>query len=243
MDIVIVDDEALARRRLLKMVNDLGFDVVAEASNSEEAYQTVQKYDPALLLLDIDMPGESGLQLAHRISELETPPAIIFTTAYDQFALEAFETHAAGYLLKPIQRQQLKKALEKAQVVNKLQSDFLLREQTKTASVEHITVKSHRGMELIPFHNIRCFVADQKCVMIVTTEGKSIIDKTLKQLEQSFNHKFIRIHRNAMVSIEHIQGLSRDAEGHYRVRLSDVEEEPMVSRRYTNQVKQLLDQR
>lgn len=240
MDIIIVDDEPLARRRLSRMVSALGFDVVAEADNSASAYQAVLIHDPAVLLLDIDMPGENGLQLAKRIGALDEPPAIVFTTAYDQFAVDAFETLAAGYLLKPVQSQQLQKALEKAQLTNKLQRDVLLQTKPPESKHEYINAKTHRGVELIPIEDIRCFLADQKYVSIITTQGNILIDRTLKELEQSFSQRFIRVHRNALVSLKHIQGLDRDNKGHYTVRLSDTEEKPAVSRRYTNKLKDFL---
>ncbi|MFT6791245.1 MAG: two-component system response regulator AlgR [Cellvibrionaceae bacterium] len=240
MDIVIVDDEPLARRRLSKMVGELGYDVLAEAADSAEAYQAVLVHDPTLLLLDIEMPGEDGLQLAQRIGRLDAPPAIIFTTAHDQFALDAFETHADGYLLKPVQRQKLQKALDKARIVNKLQQEALanLGVEPKRG---HLTAKSHRGVELIPVENIRCFLADQKYVMVVGIEGKVLIDETLKQLEASFSREFIRVHRNALVSIKHIQSLERHVDGYFTVRLSGTEESPIVSRRYASKVKSFLD--
>ncbi|MFT6388852.1 MAG: two-component system response regulator AlgR [Cellvibrionaceae bacterium] len=239
MDVLIVDDEPLARLRLKKMVIELGYDVVAEASNSETAFAAVSTYDPALLLLDIEMPGENGLAIAEKISLLETPPAIIFTTAYDQYALEAFDTVAASYLLKPVEKLKLEKALEKAKTLNKFQlasADLTLKNKGR----EHIASKGHRGIELIDIKNIRHFMADQKYVMIFSAQGKVLIDETLKDLEEEFSKDFVRVHRNSLVSIKHILGLDRDQQGHYHVRLQDTDEKPMVSRRYASKVKSLL---
>lgn len=239
MDILIVDDEPLARLRLQKMVTDLGYDVVAEASNSEQTFSAIAAYDPSLLLLDIEMPGENGLAIAEKISLLETPPAIIFTTAYDQYALEAFDTVAAGYLLKPIEKSKLEQALEKAKTLTKFQLVSSDR-PPKNKGREHIASKGHRGIELIDIKNIRYFMADQKYVMIISTQGDVLIDETLKDLEEEFVENFVRVHRNSLVSIKHILGLDRDQQGHYHVRLQDTDEKPMVSRRYTSKVKSLL---
>lgn len=238
MDIVIVDDEPLARQRLVKMLNEIGYDVVAQAANSHEALAAIEEHDPALLLLDIEMPGDNGLVLAKKISEMDTPPAIIFTTAYDQYALEAFETLAAGYLLKPVERDKLEKTLEKAKTLTKYQLNTTPKKQNRR---EHIASKGHRGIELIAIDDIRYFMADQKYVTVITKQGKVLIDETLKELEDEFSDSFVRVHRNSLVSVNHIVGLQRDQQGHYHVCLADVEDKPMVSRRYTSKIKSLLN--
>ena len=120
MDILIVDDEPLARQRLLRMVEKIeGFCVIAEADNAEDALVAITQYDPDIVLLDIRMPGRDGLSLAQDIAELEDAPAVIFCTAFDQYALDAFGTNAVGYLLKPVKAEQLLQVLEKAQKLNK----------------------------------------------------------------------------------------------------------------------------
>jgi two-component system response regulator AlgR len=241
LDIIIVDDEALARQRLVRFVTDLGYEVSGEAKNADEALALINEQDPAIVLLDIEMPGATGLQVAEKIAQLEQPPAVIFTTAYDQYALEAFSAFAVGYLLKPISRIKLQDALEQAQVVNKAQLENLSVDTQSTTSAQHITASSHRGVDLIAIDSIRCFLADSKYITVVGTEGESLLDGTLKQFETDFSETFARIHRNALVSIAHIEGLERAIEGHYTVRLKDVDVRPIVSRRYTSKVKALLN--
>ncbi len=252
MDILIVDDESLARDRLERLVIALGHEVVAQASDGDEALAAIHTYDPTLVLLDIEMPGKTGLQVAESIALLESPPAIIFTTAYDQYALDAFNTLAAGYLLKPVEKNQLAQTLEKAQSINKAQRkvldsqivESLQKSKQETQPLiekrQHISSQSHRGMELIAVDSIRCFLADHKYVMVVGTQGETLIDGTLKELELEFSDTFVRIHRNALVSIKHIIGLDRDADGHFSVRLTDVDHVPMVSRRYASKLKTLM---
>lgn len=246
MDIIIVDDEPLARQRLQKLIIDLNdgennYTVVAEAANASEALTVIYEYDPSVVLLDIEMPGENGLQLAKKIAELDSPPAIIFTTAYDEYALDAFETLAAGYVLKPVNQDKLKQSLSKAGAVNKLQLEALNKTRHHTAQQrDHISAKSHRGMDLIPLNDIRYFMADQKYVMVFGINGQTLIDETLKELESEFSSQFVRVHRNALVSIKHIHGLDRDSQGHYHIRLADIEKTPMVSRRYASKIKTLL---
>ncbi len=239
MDIVIVDDEPLARKRLYNMVTQCGYIVVAEAANGIEALDAISAHDPEIVLLDIEMPGETGLEVAKKIAALEAPPAIIFTTAYDQYALEAFDTSASSYLLKPVQQAQLEAALNKAKNVTKLQLEFLKEEQTSNQR-QHITSKGHRGIELIALEDIRYFMADQKYVMVISVNGQVLIDETLKELEEEFSRQFIRIHRNSLVSIKHILGLDRDRQGHYSLRIADIDEKPIVSRRYASKIKSLL---
>jgi two-component system response regulator AlgR len=239
MDVVIVDDEPLARKRLSNMVAECGYIVVAEAANGIEALDAISAHDPEIVLLDIEMPGDTGLEVAKKIAQLGAPPAIIFTTAYDQYALEAFDTSASSYLLKPVQQAQLESALNKAKNVSKLQLEFLKTEQTSTQR-RHITSKGHRGIELIALEDIRYFMADQKYVMVISVNGKVLIDETLKELEDEFSRQFIRIHRNSLVSIKHILGLDRDRQGHYSLRLANIEDRPVVSRRYAGKIKSLL---
>lgn len=250
LDIVIVDDEPLARERLQRMVVALGYEVSGEAQNAEDALELIKHVDPAVVLLDIEMPGETGLQLAEKISLLEHPPAVIFTTAYDQYALEAFETFAAGYLMKPVSREKLTQALTKAQQLNKAQLSATTYQQSdkkiegegeQTHLPQHLTVHSHRGVDLIALEAVRYFIADSKYITVVSTTGECLMDSTLKQLETEFAPHFIRIHRNALVSAEHIEGLDRSSDGAYSVRLQGVDTKPVVSRRYARKIKAFLD--
>lgn len=239
MDVVIVDDEPLARKRLQKMVTESGYTVIAEAANGNEALDAINIHDPAIILLDIEMPGETGLETAKKIAELDSPPAIIFTTAYDQYALEAFDASASGYLLKPVQHTKLNDALEKAKCVTKLQLESLKNEKAPSQR-QHISSKGHRGIELIALDDIRYFMADQKYVMVVGINERVLIDETLKELEAEFSKQFIRVHRNSLVSIKHILGLNRDRQGHYNLRIADIDDTPTVSRRYASKIKRLL---
>lgn len=246
LDVIIVDDESLARERLHRQLEQLGYEVTGEAENAEEAWQLINELDPSIVLLDIEMPGETGLQLAQRAFLLENPPAIIFTTAYDQYALEAFSAFAIAYLLKPIKQAKLQQALNQACTINKAQLSAI--EETATekpaspsSSPRHITVNSHRGIDLVPVESVRCLLADSKYITIVSTEGEALVDGTLKSMEAEFTDVFIRIHRNALVSAAHVLGLARAPEGHYTVRLKDIELQPVVSRRYASKVKAFIN--
>lgn len=254
LDVLIVDDESLARSRLVRMVSALEYPIVGEASNGADALAMIEQHDPAIILLDIEMPGQTGLQLAKKIGGLEHPPAVIFTTAYEQYALEAFSAFAVAYLLKPINKEQLAQALNKAQQLTKAQLTHIGSDgnsgnesvvDSNTAPMQpnkpqHISVSSHRGIDLIPIETVRCFIADSKYITVIGTEGESLMDGTLKQLEQDYSEHFIRVHRNALVAVNSIRGLDRAVEGHYTVKLKEIDYKPVVSRRYATKIKDII---
>ncbi|MGV8837146.1 LytR/AlgR family response regulator transcription factor, partial [Cellvibrio sp.] len=243
MDILIVDDEALARQRLLRMVEKIdGFSVVAEADNAEDALVAITQHDPDIVLLDIRMPGRDGLSLAQDIAELEDAPAVIFCTAFDQYALDAFGTNAVGYLLKPVKAEQLLQVLEKAQKLNKIQRVAAQKDNKPKSENQrtHITAKTRRGVELIPLDDVRYFLADHKYVTVYHRAGEHLLDETLKELEEEFGARFVRVHRNSLVSVKHIEALERNAQGQYQVRLADTELRPVISRRHVRDLKALL---
>ncbi|MFL0803477.1 MAG: LytTR family DNA-binding domain-containing protein [Agarilytica sp.] len=240
MHILVVDDELLARQRLIKLVTAMeGYTVIGEADNGDKAISAVEALDPDLVLMDVKMPGKDGLEAAREIAELDEPPAIIFCTAYDQYAIEAFDAQAVGYIVKPVHDEQLKHALEKAQKVNKLQRASI-QEKDASAKRQHISAKTRLGIELIPIETISCLVADQKYVTVVHEKGETLIDETLKELEEELAPEFIRVHRNALVARKEIVGLRRSDGGHYEVELKNTENRPMISRRHLSTIKSLV---
>ncbi|HWV15518.1 MAG TPA: LytTR family DNA-binding domain-containing protein [Cellvibrio sp.] len=241
MEILVVDDEPLARQRLVRMIEKLDdHKVIAEAENAEAALLAIDRFDPDVVLLDVRMPGKDGLTLAHEISALDYPPAIIFCTAFDQYALDAFSTTAIGYLLKPIKAEQLQEALGKAQKLNKVQRAAAQGAPVNSNMRTHISAKTRRGIELIALEDIRYFVADHKYVTVYHRHGEHLLDDTLKELESEFGSRFIRIHRNALVSTRHIEAIERATQGQYQVRLTDMEHRPIISRRHVSNVKEFL---
>ncbi|GAB2890748.1 LytR/AlgR family response regulator transcription factor [Microbulbifer echini] len=237
--VLIVDDEPLARARLQRQLSSIDYCTpVGEAADSDSALLQVQILDPDLVLLDIEMPGGSGLELAQRLSARECPPAIIFCTAHDEFALPAFATAAIGYLLKPVSVEQLSQALAKVQRLNKPQQK-LVNGGGEPCGRSRIKAVSRMGVELLEVDAIRCLVADSKYVVAHHLAGETILDESLKELESEFGERFVRVHRSALVAAEHIIGLRRDG-GHYRIELDGVAEAPLVSRRMLPSVKALI---
>jgi two-component system response regulator AlgR len=238
-NVLVVDDEPLARARIKRMLDNIDeAQWLAEASDGYECLTAVEKYKPDVVLLDIRMPGIDGVEAARHMAALETPPAVIFCTAYDEYALAAFDTAAVDYLVKPIRSERLVQALQKARRLTQLQLTQVASEAG--GKPVNLSVKSHKGIELIPLASIRCFVADQKYVTIVHDKGEALFDTPLKLLEEEHGTMFIRIHRNALVAQAHIEGLERDSAGHFTVVLNGVAIKPAVSRRHLSELKEKL---
>ncbi|WP_086934202.1 LytR/AlgR family response regulator transcription factor [Agarilytica rhodophyticola] len=240
MHILIVDDEVLARQRLIKLLAKLGYDVVSEAENGEQALSAVESLDPDIVFMDVKMPGVDGVEAARSIAELDEPPAIIFCTAYDEYALQAIDAQAVGYIVKPVHEEQLSEILQKAQRVNKLQRAVLSGSIDTTIKRKHISAKTRKGIELIAIEDIYCFIADQKYVTVMHCNGETLIDDTLKELENELASGFLRVHRNALISIDCIVGLERTNAGHFEVVLKNTDFRPMVSRRHLSTVKSVV---
>lgn len=238
MKVLVVDDEALARERLVRLLNDLPeVEPVGEAANGRETLEQVAALQPDVVLLDIRMPEMDGLEAARHLAALPYPPAVIFTTAYSDHALEAFETSAVGYLLKPIRADKLAAALDKAQRLTRAQVQELEPEQ---ATRNQICIRQRGKLELVPVSDIRYFQADNKYVTVRASGGDFLIEESLKSLEDEFAETFVRIHRNALVARRFIRGVEKDDEGQCRVILQGVDERLEISRRHVAGVKALL---
>ena len=241
MDVLVVDDEPLARERLVRMVSKMDdCEVVAEAENVQQALDAIAEHDPDVVLLDVRMPEEDGISAARQLATMDDPPAVIFCTAYDEYALDAFSTDAVGYLLKPVKQEDLEAALVKAQKLNKVQLAALSERKAPANQRKHISAKTRRGVELIPLEDVRYFIADHKYVTVHHCGGETLIDDTLKELETEFTNLFVRVHRNALVAIEAIEGMERSTQGQYRIRLKDIDLKPIVSRRHVSRLRELL---
>lgn len=235
MDVLICDDEPLATERLARLVTQLGHQVVATASHGEQAIELADEHQPDVVLLDIQMPEMDGLSCAQHLRELDPMPAIVFCTAYDEHALDAFKSQAEGYLLKPVMQQELQQVLDHLTKLTQAQlSHIKQKENMEELNIKRhqITAKTYRSVELVPVENIYYFLADQKYVTVRHKNGSVLIDETLKDLEHEFADQFIRIHRNALVSIHYLEGLEVINTGQYQVRCRELEERLAVSRRH-----------
>lgn len=240
MKILIVDDEPLARDRLQRHLQELDSDYeLFHAENGLHAIEQSAQLNPELVLLDIRMPGMDGIETAGKLAQLETPPAIIFTTAYDEYALDAFDAHAIAYLLKPIRKEKLAAALQSAKQLNRLQLQSLQPEESKQQD-SYISVRIHSGVRKIELDDIFYFQAEQKYVAVKYREGEVLIEESLKSLEERFSNTFIRVHRNALISKNQLTAIRKDQQGRYLTELKDIDDKIEVSRRHVSEVRKFL---
>jgi len=241
--VFIVDDEPPARNRLRDLLNDcrpqLALDIVGEAGNGREALEKLSETIADVVLLDIRMPQMDGIELAQHLNKLPTPPAIIFTTAFDTYAIKAFELHAIDYLLKPIRLKRLFEALTRAREAVPVQTEVLrelLPEPRKNLSI-HERGKIH----LIPVDQVQYLRAELKYVTVRTAEREYLIEESLTAMEKEFAARFIRIHRNCLVAKEAIEGFEKGGEeggSGWMVKLKGIEELLPISRRQQHIVKE-----
>lgn len=242
MKVLIVDDEALACTRLQKLLSEIdGIEVVGEAGNGTEAIKQVHALQPEVVLLDIRMPGMDGLEAGRHLSTLENPPAIIFTTAYGEFALDAFKSHAVDYLLKPISREKLAAGLVAACKPTRAQLQQL--EANVGSAREHICALDRGEIQLIDIHDIYYFHADFKYLEVRHPAGKALIEESLTSLEEEFGQRFFRVHRNALVDPARLAGLSNNEDGQWLVSFQGIDDQVVVSRRQLANVRALLKSR
>jgi two-component system response regulator AlgR len=240
MKILIVDDEKPARDRLNRMIESLpNCQVVAQASNGREALAMATSTEPDIVLMDIRMPGMDGIQAARHLSEMTQPPAVIFTTAYADHALEAFETHAVDYLLKPVKIERLQAAIEAATKPNRAQALQTNQQLGDIEPRQHICARVRGSLVLVPIDDIYYFNADQKYVTVRHTGGELLIEDALKALEIEFGDRFYRIHRNALISLSRVNGLRAENDGH-RVSFHGIDNTLEVSRRHLSGVRKII---
>jgi two-component system, LytTR family, response regulator AlgR len=238
MRVLIVDDEPPARERLRSMLAEAGgFDVVGEAGNGEQALQQVESLQPDVVLLDVRMPGVDGMEVARHLAAAPAPPAVIFTTAFDEYALQAFESEAVAYLLKPIRAEKLRAALAKAARLTRPQLQQVALAAREPARRSHIGVRGRDGLKLIPIEEVFCFQADQKYTTVKHVRGEDLIEDSLKTLEEEFSASFVRIHRNALVNTRFLERIARDASGQHFVHLRGFPDALEVSRRMAGDLK------
>jgi len=244
--ILIVDDEAPARNRLREVLADcaaeLPVTVAGEAASGKEALEWLESNAADVALLDIRMPEMDGIELARHMQGLSAPPAIVFSTAFDQHAIEAFEVNAIGYLLKPVRRERLLAALRKAQVFTPARLGGLGGQSRK-----HLSVAERGKIILIPLADIVYLRAEQKYVTIRTLAREFLSEESLTHLEQEFGPRFMRIHRNCIVAKEYVAGFEKQSPvddvdagaAAWAVMLRGLEERLPISRRHRQVVKDM----
>jgi two-component system response regulator AlgR len=230
--VLIVDDEPLARDRLQRLVEALpGWDVTGVCASGDQALELVNALNPAVVLLDIRMPGMSGVDVARHLASYPSPPAIVFVTAYDEYAIEAFDAQAVGYLLKPVRSEKLERALQQARRLGASQLSEVASADSPVERREYIATRIRDELRLIPLKDVQYFRADQKYVTVYHAAGENLIDESMKLLAEEFEPDFVRINRGILAAVAAIEALERDGEGKYLVRLRGTADTLPVSRR------------
>lgn len=218
---ILIDDEPLARdvvKHYLKNFADV--EIVAECSDGFEGLKAITQFRPDFIFLDIQMPRINGFEMLELV---ENPPAVIFTTAFDEFAIKAFEVNAADYLLKPIEQERFDQAMQKLPAKLK-QADFsheLLETAAMSPAQHHrVVVKTNGIIKIIPVDDIHYFEADDDHVKISTTEGHFFKNKTMSFFEKTLdNAQFIRIHRSYMINLGQVNKIELKEKDSYVVLL------------------------
>ena len=246
--VAIVDDEAPARSRLSDLLADCAekqpLEIVGDAASGAAALELINAKPCDVVLLDVRMPGMDGIETAQHLRQLENPPAIIFATAYDAYALKAFEVNAIDYLLKPIRAARLAEALAKAQKSRPPPPEALadMRRAPRTA----LSASERGKVHLIPVADILYLRAELKYVTARTREREFLLDESLTRLEEEFGERFVRVHRSCLVARAAIKGFERGStangdggDSHWEVLLNWLTERIAVSRRQQHIVRDI----
>jgi len=243
--VLLVDDEAPSRRRLRDLLDDcsasLPVTVVGEANNGVEALDVLNNVTADLVITDIRMPDMDGIELARHLLKLPHPPIVIFTTAYQQHALEAFEVNAIDYLVKPVRVPRLLAALQKVPRLKPLADEAF--EKLPANARRFLSVTERSRVILIPVEEVIYLKAELKYITIRTAEREYLLEESLTRLEEEFGQRLVRIHRNCLVSRDHIRGFERrvsdEGDAHWEVLLRDIAESLPVSRRQQSVVREI----
>lgn len=238
MKALIVDDERLARKELIKLLEDHPMiEVVGEAVNAEEANQMIADLNPDLLFLDIQMPGKTGFQL---LEELDVVPLVVFTTAYDEFALKAFEVNALDYLLKPIQPERLLETVSKLAEKERTKLVAVRGPEKKLGLQDQVFVKDGDRCWFVSLSNVRLFESDGNYIKVYFDNNRPMIHKSLNALDEKLDERaFFRASRKHIVNLSWVEGIEPWFNGGLMVRLRGGDKVE-VSRRQAAKFKDMM---
>jgi two-component system, LytTR family, response regulator len=219
MRTIIVDDERLARKELQSLLARFeNIEIVGEFSNAEEALTGIEQLKPELIFLDIQMPGKNGFEL---LEELETVPKVIFVTAYDDYALRAFEKNAVDYLLKPVEEDRLAEAIQKAQQHEESADADILMRTGRLGQEDQVFLKDGDKCWFVPLSEVRLFESEGNYVRVFFHQSKPLILKSLNNLEDRLDHTFFRTNRKYIVNLKWVTSVESWFNGGLRLTLKD----------------------
>ncbi|MCG2634779.1 MAG: LytTR family DNA-binding domain-containing protein [Gammaproteobacteria bacterium] len=232
--LIIVEDEPLARDRLAALLAEQpDCELLGTAANGAEGLALCEELQPDLILLDVRMPGVDGMSMAEQANTLDNRPLIVFTTAYEQHALEAFGVNALDYLLKPISRDKLAACLARV-------GERLNQTTSPPPPPDGITLKQGSGLISIPLTDICCLKADHKYTALITPEREYLSEIPLAKFAEAYPDQLIRVHRNALANRTRLTALRRSATGGWLLQIDGVEQPLEVSRRQLAGLKKAL---
>ncbi len=238
---VVVDDEQLAREDLCFLLEQVGgIDVVGQAGNGLEALESIERLKPDVVFLDVQMPGLTGFEVARRVLDRQLNCHVVFVTAFDQYAIEAFEVNAVDYLLKPVRVPRLLAALQKVPRMQPLTPATL--DELPAGARRYLSITERSRVILVPVEEVVYLKAELKYITIRTAQREFLLEESLTRLEEEFGARFVRVHRNCLVARDYIRGFERrvsdDGDAHWEVLLRDVPETLPVSRRQQSIVRE-----
>ncbi|KAB2908217.1 MAG: response regulator [Ignavibacteriales bacterium] len=239
MKAIIVDDERLARNELKRLLSEYpDIEVVDEAANVDEGVEKIKHHEPDVVFLDIQMPGKSGFDL---LEELDRSPRVIFTTAYDEYAIKAFEFNALDYLLKPIEPARLSEAIKKVKIENPEDEELDIRKISKQLrSDDQVFVKDGDRCWFVKLEEVRLFESEGNYVRLFFRENKPLILKTLNYLDERLDSKtFFRANRKHIINLKYIENIEPWLNGGLLVKMKDGKKIE-VSRRQSIKFKEML---
>ena len=239
--VIIADDESLIRMDLREMLTNLGYLVAGEVGDGRSAVNLAREVRPDIVIMDIKMPDMDGIELARHLLKLPHPPVVVFTTAFHEHALEAFEVNAVDYLVKPVRVQRLLLALQKVPRLRPLSAERISHLPSNARRFLSVTERSR--VVLVPIEDVIFLKAELKYITIRTKDREFLLEESLTRLEQEFGHRFVRVHRNCLVARDAVRGFDRrvndDGDAHWEVLLNGLEETIPVSRRQQGIVREL----
>ena len=246
MKVLIADDEPMARERIRALLTEhADMQLVAEAGDGRDALDACAEHLPDVVLLDISMPGIDGMEVARHLATFDPRPAVVFCTAYDEHALSAFDAAAVDYLVKPVRRERLTAALDRARTF--IAGRAPRQEAAASAHASgngkrrsHLCARLRGSLRLIAIEDIRYLQADEKYVVVHHARGEDLIEESLKSLEQEFVDHFVRIHRNCLVSREELVELRRVGDGRIEAVLRHGDRPLEVSRRCVPHLREMV---
>lgn len=241
MKVLVVDDEPLARERMAALLAEIGdAEVIGEAGNGRDMLESVARLRPDLVLLDIRMPVMDGLEAAQHLAVLDEAPRVIFCTAFEDHALAAFEANAVDYLVKPVRIERLRAALAKARRWSVEQARSVEQAVEPGRRRTHLCARVRGSLVLVPVADIDYLLAEDKYVVVHHAKGEVLIEEPLKTLEDEFEGRFVRIHRNCLVALSRLTGLSRTPDGRLFANVTGVTAALEVSRRNLPALRKLV---